>query len=462
MMKQRAMILLSLCLSAAFAACSRSGDGSVASLTQTTGSVYVVVDTATGRDGIVQFQVGAAVFKRLDGTTTGNVLAIPSVVTFTDPSGELSGLQLKSVPTGEYDSLHLMLVPGSGTVLFADGSRLPLTSNADLEIPIADRLQHDATSNTWLAVGHNFANTVLTTGTGLVWSPQLSGRIDGSTHEVDGLRPLLVDGDEVITTLPTAGDGVLYVEFAPTCTFADVDGPQGLTRAQFLRDLDREDDLRVIGEVRRDGRCVAEHARVSRRNDGPRLLGRIVELRPASTSFVLRVLAETRRGDRRRLDPPIDVLVMASDALIHRPNTREFLAFEHLLVGDLAKVKVRSRTEVPGGLTEIVASEIEVPRRDGEPLRPEWQGQVQAVDLATRTIVVQPRGEPIVINGESVPFARVRVGIDTPMQRRERNGPGRTAITLEQVVAGQDRIWWRGTVTGPATTAATWVRVRHE
>ena len=176
----------------------------------------------------------------------------------------------------------------------------------------------------------------------------------------------------------------------------------------------------------------------------------------------MRVLAETRRGDRRRLDPPIDVLVMASDALIHRPNTREFLAFEHLLVGDLAKVKVRSRTEVPGGLTEIVASEIEVPRRDGEPLRPEWQGQVQAVDLAARTIVVQPRGEPIVINGESVPFARVRVGIDTPMQRRERNGPGRTAITLEQVVAGQDRIWWRGTVTGPATTAATWVRVRHE
>jgi hypothetical protein len=33
-------------------------------------------------------------------------------------------------------------------------------------------------------------------------------------------------------------------------------------------------------------------------------------------------------------------------------------------------------------------------------------------------------------------------------------------ITLDQVVPGSDRIWFRGTVTSPGQVDADWVRVR--
>ena len=36
------------------------------------------------------------------------------------------------------------------------------------------------------------------------------------------------------------------------------------------------------------------------------------------------------------------------------------------------------------------------------------------------------------------------------------------ASDLDEVVPGEDRIWWRGTVTGADTFDAAWIRVRTE
>jgi hypothetical protein len=163
------------------------------------------------------------------------------------------------------------------------------------------------------------------------------------------------------------------------------------------------------------------------------------------------------------LELPVDVEVLTANAQLHRPDHRVVLQFADLAPGQLAKVKVRSRQPVPGALPQIVASEVEITSGDGVPPQPEWHGRVQSVDLLTRTIVVERRNDdPIVIGGVSLQTVTVAVPVGTPIQRRERHGGGRFAIELSGVVAGQDRIWWRGTVTGPASVDATWVRVREE
>ena len=422
----------------------------------------IVLDTATGTGDLVQFLVGAVVLERGDGTTTDNLLAETKLVTFCDPSGEPSGLRLRPAPGGSYEKLHLMLVEGSGVRLRADGTTEPLQAVVDLVVPIADGLTHTANLDSWLAIGHDSAPVLLPSATGIVWTPRLAGRFDGSGHELDGLVPAFVEGTSIASTVPVCADGLLRIELDPACELSQDDVAGAVTRATFLDGLGGEDELRVRGELRRDGTFRAVRAHRGRGNDGPRLLGRIVELRPTVPSFVLRVQAEVRRGDRRLLAVPIDVEVLTANARLHRPN-HAALAFGDLAVGQLAKVKVRSRQQVPGGLTQIIASEVEITSGDGVPPQPEWQGRVQSVDLPTRTIVVERRNDdPIVIGGVSLQTVTVHVAAGTPIQRRERNGSGRFAIELSGIVPTQDRIWFRGTVMGPDTVDATWVRVRED
>lgn len=459
-----------------FAACGSGGSDDAAS-GSSTGSVYVVIDTSTGTNAIVQFQVAAATLERADGATTGNVLREPELVTFADPSGELSGLQLRSVPSGDYEALHLVLVPGSGAVRFPTGSITPLAGPVVLEIPIADGLQHDATAVSWLAVGHNVGQTVVPAGQGLSWQPVLTARVDGSSHEVPDLDFVLQQGTTVTTTLPNARDGVLQLEFDDDCTFGDDDdGHEFDDLEAFLGSIDPDDDLRVSGELNRDGRCHASHARRGRGNDQPRLLGTVVELLPAETSFVMLVLAESRRGDRVLLDPPVEVLVLAAEARFGGHECHSTTGFESLNVGGIVKVKVESRTPVPGGRDEVVARRIEVFGANGAPLQPEWEGRVQSVDVAANTIVVVPRDDdhPILVNGQSVPQVEVVLRPGMLIERHgdddddegegegeEDDGGEQTLITIDEVEPGE-RIRWRGTVTGPTTIAATRVRVQSE
>jgi hypothetical protein len=88
---------------------------------------------------------------------------------------------------------------------------------------------------------------------------------------------------------------------------------------------------------------------------------------------------------------------------------------------------------------------------------------VQAVRVAGNTITVVPRhDDPIFVNGVSVPQVDVVLTPGMRIVRRAEEGGGETTILIDGVVPGQDRIWWRGTVTGPTTIAATRVRVRED
>lgn len=454
--------LLVACL-AVLQACSGGGGGQSAEVDSAPGSVGVVLDTRTGTDSLVQFVVVGATLERADGTTTRNLVPRAVEVTFADPTGEVSGLRLHDVPTGDYERLLLALAPGSGSALGSDGVVRAIDSGSVLSIPIADGLQHVASEVSWLALGHNRA-PVVTLGGSLRFEPALLGRADGSEHELAGLEPVTVRGASVDARLPAAGGGVLALEFAPGCTFGDDDANSFASAAAFVNGLRGDDELRVCGTLDRSGGLRVTRARRGRGNDGPRLLGRIVELRPATTSFVMRVQAEVRRGERVLRDPPFDVLVDATSARLQRPNGQVVLAFADLAVDDLVKVTWSSRT--PATATElelVVAREIEVPGSAGVPLAPEWQGLVQSVDVAGNRIVVVPRNDdPIVVDGVSVPSVDVLVDAGTVLQRRERRGGGRTTIQLGDIVPGEDRIWWRGTVTGPAEVSADWVRVREE
>ena len=130
--------------------------------------------------------------------------------------------------------------------------------------------------------------------------------------------------------------------------------------------------------------------------------------------------------------------------------------------GHLAKVKWTSRS-IQNGVTVVVAREVEVTIEPGVAMQAEWQGRVQSVDVAASRIVVVPRNDdPIRFGGVSLPEVTVVVNENTLLQRREPAGGGRFAIALGDIVAGEDRIWFRGRVVGPDVVAATWLRVRAE
>jgi hypothetical protein len=96
-------------------------------------------------------------------------------------------------------------------------------------------------------------------------------------------------------------------------------------------------------------------------------------------------------------------------------------------------------------------------------MQPEWEGRVQSVDASVHTIVVVPRNDdPIIVLGVSVPQVTLTVGAGTFIERRAQSGGGDLTIGIGDIVPGQDRIWWRGIVTGPTTIDANWVRVREE
>lgn len=448
------------------AACGGGSSSAGGATVDTTGSVYVAIDTAAGTDALVQFQVGAAQLERADGTRTDNLLAASAMVTLASPTGELDGLSLRHVPSGEYANLHLILVPGSGFARYADGSEANVQSPVDVAVPIAERLSHDANGRSFLSIGHNGASLPAGGSSSVVWTPDLAGRSDGAPQSVDSLKVLLVQGQTVTATWSRADDAPIEVSFAAGCELFDDNSPgnsQVGSSGEFTQGLSGSDDLVVEGELHRNGTLVAHRAHRRHGGDDPRLIGRIVELRPATQSFVFDVQAEVHHHGMQPQSGAVQVLVQASQAELQTHGTHQPLQFGDLQTGQLAKVEFTSRTQVPGSLDEVVAREVEVGSSSGSPLQPEWEGAVQSVDVVGGTITVVPRGnDPIVIGGVTVTSATVAVGAGTSLVRRGSQGASDTAIGLGDIVAGQDRIWWRGTVSGPSTVDATWVRVRDD
>ncbi len=436
-----------------------SGSASGAPLPNPLGSVHVVLDTATGSDALVQFQVAAAFLERGDGSTTGNLLPAATMVTLADPIGEAAGLVLRAAPTGAYANLHLVLAPGSGTLLRSDGSTAAIAAPADLVVPIFDGLQHDGSRRSWLEVAHLGAPP--NAGT---WQPRLQARADGGSRTLAALRVAASTASAVTAIWTPAADGPLGVEFAANCRFLDDDGAALGGAAAFLTGLGASDDLVVAGRLFRDGTFACDQVQRQSRNDQPRLLGRITAIDPLQRTFWLDVFAEVRRGERRLLATARPTAVAAATARLHRHGERLPAAFGDLAVGQVAKVEWRSSSTLPNNLPQVVATEIEFAGPGTwAPLQPEWEGRVLAVDTQLGTITVVPRGnDPIVVQGQNVAQATVTVDANTYLERRQRQGGARSRIALDAIVAGGDRIWWRGTVDQTGSIQATWVRVRDD
>jgi hypothetical protein len=440
------------------AACGNGGEVAVGGV-GTGSDVYVVLDTANGSDVLLTVEVAAVSLERRDGQVTANLLAQPTTLTLTDPSGEAAGLELDGVPAGDYTKLHLLLTSGTGRGLFADGTVRDVFVPFDLVVPVTETLRQGA-SPSWLLVAHDRTNPLVADLGSWIWNGELRGRADGAEVGLVELVPVVVGASQLRVAVPAAGDGRLEVTFANDSTFGDDQGNVYGTSSEFLAGLSSAFDLELRGTLSRDGRLQVRQARRGRGNDGPRLIGRIVELIPASRTFALRVQAENRRGRRRLLANGTEVLVRTAQSRIQRPNGAA-LSFADLQNGELAKVEWTSVTKVPGERDVYTARQIDV---TGTPvaLVPEWQGVVQFADAATRILVMVPLpGETFTVLGIPQNLVLLVVTDETLIERRTSTGD-LVPIGFGDIAPGLDRVVLRGEAASPSTVVATSLRVQRE
>ena len=115
------------------------------------------------------------------------------------------------------------------------------------------------------------------------------------------------------------------------------------------------------------------------------------------------------------------------------------------------------------GSVQLDGDEVELTPPAGAPLRLEWHGRVVGVDVVAGSLLVERAPDvPLVVAGAALASATVVCPEGCSILRRELLGQGQYAIGLGGIVAGGDRVWWRGEVVGPGTVRATEVRVRTQ
>lgn len=459
----RFLSVAAVCLAAVLAGCSGGGGGQPADAgTGDAGSVMLVVDTAAGDDTLVQFQVAGAVLEDINGGSTANLLGQVAVVTFDDPSGEASGLQLRNVPGGNYAAVHLLLAPGSGYSLAADGTAAPVQGPLDLRIPIAGGLLHDALRASWLLVGHD-AVPMVAGGGALQWNPEMSARGDAAAVALVGLTSPVVTSSGITVSAPALGSAPLFLEFDVDSEFEGEDGSPYADQDSFLADAVPDQQIQVDGDLCRDGRVRVGRVRHCHGNDEPRLIGRVQSVDGVHQTFELRVQAINQHGQHDILDEHEDVVVRAAAAVIRRPNG-DALAFGALAEGMLAKVRWGARWTDDNGREVFVATDVEVPGNGSGGLHPLWRGRVDSVDLVASTFVIVPYGNhAIVIDGQQVAQATVVVDADTEFELDDDDHHGSGAgYGLGDLQVGVDRVWVRGVVDADGRIVADRVLVLEQ
>ncbi len=437
------------------AACG-GGSGSAPPPVTSQPGAHVLLDTTAGSESFVQAQLVAVVLRAADGTLTPNLLAAPRLLTCADPTGAPETILLTGLPSGTFGELHLLLAPGSVVRMQPDGARTALDlTTATVTVPVSPPLQHQAGGTSWLHARHRSTPALATAGNRTTWTPDLVGQ---PAAGVDVAATLAVASVHGTTLTASLGGAALRVEVPAGAVLLAADGALIGDPATFLSRLGGDDDLHVRGALHDHGLLRARHVQQRRRGDGPRLLGRVLEVLPAATSLRLLALAEDRADGRALLAPPIEFLVRASQARIHRSGDPTLLPFSALLAGDLLKVEWTQRTG-----NEVTAREIELEHRDGQPAQPEIEGAVAAVDVPQGTIRVVPRGnDPLLVGGRSVTTLTVRLATGADVLRQAPSGGERRTIGLADVVPGQDRIWLRGALQPDGALLARVVRVRDD
>ena len=457
----RTLSLPSILLSLALVACSSGSSNSNAGVApDDQAAVLVVVETRAGSDALVQFQLAGATLEGPAGDQTPNLLPESTILTVGDPTGEPSGLRLRAAPTGEYTALHLVFVPGSGIAIAPDGSSQAVAGPTDLRIPITSGLQHNQQNGSWLVIGHDsipLSNPALP----LTWNPVMTGRLDGASIQLRELRFPIANANSVAATATTVGNASLEVDCSAACVYEDDSGQPYPSRSAFLTDLSLDDDLSADGDLRRDGRLETTRLRRSRRSDQPRLIGSILAIDAATSSFTMQVVATRSNGNQVQLATPETAIIRAGNAIIEAASSTT-TSFSSLAAGQMVKVKWFNRS-LSAGTPEYTAREVELLNSSNTSIQPEWEARVQSIGLNNQVIVIVPRSnDPIIIHGVSVPQAEVVVSNTTSIERRQNQGGTDFPITLAEIQAGVDRIWIRGTAIGSAMIAATRIRVRQD
>lgn len=438
------------------AACTGGGSSADSQTAPVPGTVQLLLDPATGSDSFVEVEVAAAALQRPDGSLTANLLPAPVLLTLADPTGDLQGLRLPGTPAGSYRGLHLMLAPGSGHAVFADGSRAPVDfASPDLAVPFDVDLVTDGLGSAWVRARHTAA-VALHGGANhrVAWAPQLRADSAVGLQLQDArMHVLRVHGNRVFGGLNGTDPAAVELQFDANAILLDANGVSVSDPATYLESVAPGSDISVTGVC--DGHGSVRSQSVRQCNAGPRLIGRITDLDPLAGTFGMDVQAEAGPGHRALLGTPDHVVVHVGMAPIHFSHTWRSLTFAELMVGDLAKVRVAGRTG-----SDVAASEIEISSHQGAPACQETEGLVDEVRLAENLIVLVPRGnDPLLVGGLSVARAEVTVTASTIIERFAPGAP-HTPIQLGDLVAGQDRVWVRGTATGPASLAASYLRVR--
>tara|TARA_R110002111_G_scaffold105295_3_gene163284 strand:- start:496 stop:1899 length:1404 start_codon:yes stop_codon:yes gene_type:complete len=466
----RKLSLPGVLISLSLAACSGGSSTSNASAAPNAlAEVLVVVETRAGSDALVQFQLAGATLEGPAGQQTDNLLPASTVLTVGDPTGEPFGLRLNPTPSGNYIALHLILVPDSGIVISPDGTSQSVTSPIDVRIPISEGLQHDQQSASWLVVGHDSAplSSVLLGGQpgSLIWTPTMTGRLDGANVQLGELRFPVSNQNAIAATAATIGDATIELGTSPACIFEDETATPYASQAAFVAALSIDDDLVATGDLHRNGRIEATRIRRSSGSNEVRLIGTILSIDAATSSFTMQVMATRQNGNQVQLATPETAIIRAANAIIELSSSTQ-ASFATLMAGQSVKVKwlSKSLSQSPSnGTPQYIAREVELLSGSNTAIHPEWEARVQSVDLANQVIVVVPRNNDLIlINGVSVNQAEVLVSNTTMIERRENQGGSNSSITLAQIQPGTDRIWIRGTVVGSALISATRVRVRED
>ncbi|MCA3008641.1 MAG: hypothetical protein INH34_09750 [Phycisphaerales bacterium] len=424
------------------------------------GPVQVVLDAAVGAPHTVQFDLAAAVLQRRDGSVTGDLLGGPRTVTFASPTGGARGFVLTGAPAGEYTHLRLLLTPGSGLLVRGDRTRAPVDAEPELAVPIAGALRHDGVAASWLVVGSLGGDELVDGGARALWRPQLAGRLDEATQTLCGLVPTSVDGVTLHAAWAGHGGGALRLVFAFDTVFSDrIDATIG-TRNAFFAALTDADEVAVDGVLLRDGTVHARAVRSSPRRVEPRLHGTITA--NGGGGMRLRVDAEELFDRLRHLPAPYDVDVALAGAQVRELGHLARLGAAACEPGRRAVVRIAARRWQAGSV-QLDGDEVELTPPAGAPLRLEWHGRVVGVDVVAGSLLVERAPDvPLVVAGAALASATVVCPEGCSILRRELLGQGQYAIGLGGIVAGGDRVWWRGEVVGPGTVRATEVRVRTQ
>jgi hypothetical protein len=422
--------------------------------------VHVLLDPAAGTAATVQSQAISATLRQADGSMTSNLLAAPTNVALSRPSGEAEPIELRHVPDGVYHELHLTFAPSTGVAQFEDGSHhsVDLVSPT-LVIPLEDSLHHGAGHDAWISMRHSRTEQLHASGSRHQWSPSLTAR-PAADDSIEGTEMHVIsrEANGFAATIPGDDHGVVHVEFEAGSELFDDHGGRRGGRDDFMRGVQVGDDVFVSGSLRSDGTVSGRRMRHHGDGSVTRVVGRTTSVDPVALTVEMDLMGSVEHGHRSVAQVIEHVVVTIGSAPIRDSRTQVALMFADLVVGARLKVAVASRNG-----SNVTAREVEVESRDGSPSFPEAEGRVSEVDLQANTITVLPRGnDPLVVNGQPVSSVTVHVNTATQLFRMERSGGGVAPIPLANVLAGRDRIWVRGATDANGVVQATWIRVRQD